>query len=46
MLKFKDEPSWATDILRISRTYNFPLNDDNIRKMSAKDWKSFVKMQC
>ena len=43
MLKFKDEPNWANDILGLRRTCNLPLNDDNIRKMSAKDWKSFVK---
>ena len=45
MFKFEDEPIKANDILSLRRTHNLLLNcnDDKIRKMSAKDWRSFVK---
>ena len=43
MLKFKDEPNWANDVLCVRVEYNLPLDDDNIRKMSVDDWNTFVK---
>ena len=43
MLKFVNETDWANNVLRLRRDYNFPLNDDDIKKMSVDHWKYFVK---
>ena len=33
----------GNNVLGLWRDYNFPLNDDNIKKMSVSHWKYFVK---
>ena len=43
MLKFKDETNWGNEVLGLRKTYNLPLKDENIKNMSERDWKSFVK---
>ena len=43
MIKFKDETNWGNEILGLKKKYNLPLNDENIKNMSERDWKSFVK---
>ena len=43
MLKFKDEANWGNEALGVRKKYNLPLKDENIKNMSVKDWKSFVK---
>ena len=43
MLKFKDEANWGNEVLGLRKKYNLPLKDANIKNMSVRDWKSFVK---
>ena len=42
MFEFKDERNWVNDILGLRIIYSLSFND-NIRKMSSKYWKKFVK---
>ena len=42
MLKFDSEDKWANNLLGL-RKYNFPLNDENVKKMKTEDWKLLVK---
>ena len=41
-LKYEFEKNWANCMLELRRTYNLPLRDENVRKMSVKQWKAFV----
>ena len=43
MLKFKDETNWGNEAFGLRKTDNLPLKDENIKNMSERDWKSFVK---
>ena len=43
MLKFENETNQTNNVLGLRRDYNFPVNDDNIKKMSVSYWKYFVK---
>ena len=43
MLKFKDETNWGNEAFGLRKKYNLPLKDENIKNMSERDWKSFVK---
>ena len=35
--------NWANYISQLRRTYNLPLNDENIKRMTLGQWKSVVK---
>ena len=35
-LKYEFEKSWANYMLELRRTYNLPLRDENVRKMSVE----------
>ena len=41
-LKHEFEKNWANYMLELRRTYNLPLRDENVRKMSVEQWKAFV----
>ena len=41
-LKYEFEKNWANYMLELWRTYNLPLRDENVRKMSVQQWKAFV----
>ena len=41
-LKYEFEKNWANYMLELRHTYNLPLRDENVRKMSAEQWKAFV----
>ena len=43
MLKFKDETNWGNEAFGLRKKYNLPLKDENIKNVSERDWKSFVK---
>ena len=44
MLKFDSEDNWANNLLGLRKLYNFPLNDENVKKkMKTEDWKLLVK---
>ena len=40
-LKYEFEKNWANYMLELRHTYNLPLRE-NVRKMSAEQWKAFV----
>ena len=37
------EENWANYISQLRRTYNLPLSDENIERMTLSQWKSVVK---
>ena len=43
MLKFDSEDNWANNLLGVRKSYNLPLNDENVKKMKTEDWKLLVK---
>ena len=44
MLKFKDETNWGNEVPGLTKKkYNLPLKDENMKNMSVRDWKSFVR---
>ena len=42
-LNYNFEENWANYIFQLRHTYNLPLNDENIKKMTLSQWKSVVK---
>ena len=42
-LNYNFEQNWANHISQLRRTYNFPLSDENIKRMTLSQWKSVVK---
>ena len=42
-LNYTFEENWANYIFQLRHTYNLPLNDENIKKMTLSQWKSVVK---
>ena len=42
-LNYNFEDDWANYIFQLRHTYNLPLNDENIKKMTLRQWKSVVK---
>ena len=42
-LNYSFEENWADYISQLRLTYNFPLNDENIKRMTSSQWKSVVK---
>ena len=41
-LKYEFEKNWANFMLELRRTYNLPLRNENVKKMSVEQWKAFV----
>ena len=42
-LNYNFEENWANYIFQFRHTYNLPLNDENIKKITLSQWKSVVK---
>ena len=42
-LNYNFEENWANYISQLRLTYNLPLNDENIKRMTLSQWKSVVK---
>ena len=42
-LNYNFEENWENYIFQLRHTYNLPLNDENIKKMTLSQWKSVVK---
>ena len=42
-LNYDFEEDWASYIFQLRHTYNFPFNDENIKRMTLSQWKSVVK---
>ena len=42
-LNYNFEENWENYIFQLRHTYNLPLNDENIKKMTLDQWKSVVK---
>ena len=42
-LNYNFAENWANYISQLRRTYNLPLNDENIKRMTLNQWKSVVK---
>ena len=42
-LNYSFEENWANYISQLRVTYNLPLNDENIKRMTSSQWKSVVK---
>ena len=42
-LNYNFEENWANYISQLRHTYNLPLNDENIKRMTLSQWKSVVK---
>ena len=42
-LKYNIEENWVNYNFQLRHTYNLPLNDENIKRMTLSQWKSVVK---
>ena len=42
-LNYNFEENWANYSFQLRHTYNPPLNDENIKRMTLREWKSVVK---
>ena len=42
-LNYSFEENWANYISQLRLTYNLPLNDEHIKRMTSSQWKSVVK---
>ena len=42
-LNYNFEENWANYISQLRSTYNLPLNDENIKRMTLSQWKSVAK---
>ena len=42
-LNYSFEENWANYISQLRLTYNLPLNDENIKRLTSSQWKSVVK---